>query len=487
MTALAQARRLTRAHRPAGTLTDRYTLFFGLAVALGLIAAPLLPVVRGLSSGQTHPERAVLAASMLLLAVTGVAQVARVIGPLFLPPSDAHWLLLTPLPRRAVLTRVALLLALTAAVLGSLLGVATLAAVGTPNALVTGAAATAGAATMLTLTVATVRWQASRAKWPRIVLSAAFVVGEGFAIAWALGLRMTPAMPATSTVVMATGALLILVTMLIWYAWRSLRDFPAAAVVQASQRLGSAADATIGLDPFHLSLVAEDRYWTSRRMRSRGWPRLRPQWLAALADARTLARRPGRLAVLAAAVAWPTLLALMTSGQHIAVILLLGAGTLSAAAAGLATLRRDVADPSLRRMLGVDPAAADAARLALPGLLGGGWLTAALICGTVMGILPPGPWWAFGPLAAPVIAVAARRLARRGPIDHTSTLIVMPMTGSQLPTGWLLWSFKGLDVAVLGTLPALLALATARVTAFALFAQLALSALVLAVALRSRP
>ncbi|MCP2329577.1 hypothetical protein HDA40_008084 [Hamadaea flava] len=486
MTAFTQARRLTRAHRSAGTLVDRYTILFGVTVAFGLIAAPLLAVVRGLSSGQAHPERTVLAASVVLLAVTGLTQLARVVGPLVLPPSDAHWLLLSPLPRRAVLTRIAVSLAASATVVGSAVGLTALAVVGTPNTLTTGAAAVTGASTVLILAVATVSWQATRAAWPRIALGAAFAVGEGSAIAWALGLRTSPPSPSTGIVVLATLVLLSLATSLSWYAWRRLRGFPAAAVVDASQRLGSAADATIGLEPFHLSLVAEDRYWVARRLRSRGWPRLRPPWAVALADARLLARRPGRLAVLAAAVAWPALLAVMISGRHIAVILLLGAGTLTAAAAGLAALRRDIADPALRQMLGIDPTAVDAARLVLPGLLGGGWLTAALICGSVLGVLPPGPWWVFGPLAAPAVAVAARRLARRGPIDHTSTLVVMPMTGSQLPTGWLLWTVKGLDVAVGGTLPVLLALATGQLTVPWVGAQLVASALVLAVAIRSR-
>jgi len=56
------------------------------------------------------------------------------------------------------------------------------------------------------------------------------------------------------------------------------------------------------------------------------------------------------------------------------------------------------------------------------------------------------------------------------------------MTGSWIPTGWLIWSFTGLDVAVPGCLPLLLCLVVPPWQPFAaIVAQTLVSATVLGV------
>jgi hypothetical protein len=74
-------------------------------------------------------------------------------------------------------------------------------------------------------------------------------------------------------------------------------------------------------------------------------------------------------------------------------------------------------------MVDVHEDGVNAARLLVPGFLGGGWLTAALACGSLTAALPLGPWAADG---------SGRRRSRTadgppGTIDHTSTPVVMPV------------------------------------------------------------
>jgi hypothetical protein len=69
---------------------------------------------------------------------------------------------------------------------------------------------------------------------------------------------------------------------------------------------------------------------------------------------------------------------------------------------------------------------------------------------SLAGALPPGPWWLLGAGAAPALAAGALRMARRGPIDHASVPIVLPLSMIAVPTGWLVWGLSGLDLAAPG-------------------------------------
>ncbi|MFF0773148.1 DUF6297 family protein [Nonomuraea wenchangensis] len=65
----------------------------------------------------------------------------------------------------------------------------------------------------------------------------------------------------------------------------------------------------------------------------------------------------------------------------------------------------------------------------------------------------------FGVLAAPGLAAGALRVVRRRPVDHS--LPVIDTGAGAIPLGPVLWAVTGLDLALAGCLPALLALATA--------------------------
>ncbi|MFC7585025.1 hypothetical protein ACFQYP_15740 [Nonomuraea antimicrobica] len=74
-----------------------------------------------------------------------------------------------------------------------------------------------------------------------------------------------------------------------------------------------------------------------------------------------------------------------------------------------------------------------------------------------MGAVPDGPWWLLGPACGPALAAAALRMARRSPVDHSMPVINTP--GGAIPTGPLFWALTGVDLALLGCAPALVAFA----------------------------
>ncbi|WP_169950107.1 hypothetical protein [Microbispora sp. H11081] len=60
------------------------------------------------------------------------------------------------------------------------------------------------------------------------------------------------------------------------------------------------------------------------------------------------------------------------------------------------------------------------------------------------------------PAAAPALTAGALRMARRRPLDHAMPVIDTP--GGAVPTGPLVWAATGVDLALLGSMPALAAL-----------------------------
>jgi hypothetical protein len=143
-------------------------------------------------------------------------------------------------------------------------------------------------------------------------------------------------------------------------------------------------------------------------------------------------------------------------------------GALAVASISTSGARRDADNPALARLIGVSRRKALAARAVLPGLLAGAWtalaFTGLAVGGAMAGLADAGgvaggfggAWWLFGPLAAPALAAAALRMAGRAPVDHSMPVIDTP--GGAIPTGPLFWAATGPDLALLGCLPAAVAL-----------------------------
>ncbi|MEV4380093.1 DUF6297 family protein [Streptosporangium sp. NPDC049644] len=484
--------------------SDRYVALFGLAMAAAVLGRPIASVLTTMA-GQADPSRLGAGVALIALAYAGFLSLARTLGPVALPAADAAWLLLSPLPRRAVLGRSAVILLAISSLVGAGLGLALLGVLGAPDqftprlviAVLLGVSAAVGGMAAAVLAQSSQHWDS----WLQgalvvlaIVAALVTVLGSGPGRHLLVAVADAPvSLGAASTALCGT-----VTALLVRRAWAALGRVHARTVLAASTRAGRVAAATTVLEFGALTWIAEDGHWRGRTLRSRPWPaplswptpRLLRPLSAPLAlawqDWRRLGRRPGRLAALLAAAALPALAARAAGGLSPVAVILVAGGALTAAAACTTGARRDGEDPSLARLFGVGARAALTARALLPMLLSGVWLTLALAGLTATGALPAGPWWLFGPLAAPALAAGALRMARRGFVDHSMPVIDTP--AGAIPMGPLVWAMTGVDIAALGCAPALLAPAVGPSALGALVAAQALSgaAVLTALLLRAR-
>ncbi|WP_157247976.1 DUF6297 family protein [Nonomuraea typhae] len=449
-------RALTRA-RGRASLSDRYSAVFGLAMLGALLAQPVLDAVAAVQ-GPVRPDRAGAGLALVALVYAAFLWAARTLGPVVLSAADAAWLLLSPLDRRAVLGRSARTLLLVGLVAGAGLGLAALAVTGAPDhlawrltgALVLGVSAGTGGMALAVLAQTSDPWDlALRLLIAALVVAAAVLM----LVAGAHVLAAVPA-PAWSAVPAALAAFLVRL------ARRALPRIPARRLLSSSARAGHLANAATALDPSLLTWIAEDTHWRGRRLRSKPWPALPgaparrmpalfvPMWQ----EVRRLLRWPGRLAVLAGAVALPAMISRAGGGAGLVAVAVL-AGGLTAAACAVSGVRWDAGDPAFSRLLALRRRDLLAARAVVPGLLAAAWMAAAL---AILPGLPAALLW-FAPPAAPALAAAALRMARRAPVDHA--MPVLNTAGGAIPTGPLIWGLTGLDLALAGTWPAAYALA----------------------------
>ncbi|TDE35899.1 hypothetical protein E1295_35665 [Nonomuraea mesophila] len=447
------------------SLADRYVTVFCLAMLTAVAGHPVSTMIGDLA-GPADPARTGAGVALVALALTGFLSVARAAGPVLLPAPDATWLLLTPLNRRDLLGRTARALLVVAVVAGLVLGLGALAVLGAPDqlvwrllaALALGVSATVGGMALALLGQASQSWQV----WLTVAIAGLVVLAV---LAMSGQLRTVLAVAAAAplsavTAVTAGGA--VLSALLARLAWAALGRIPARALVSASTRAGHVSSAATTLDPGALTWIAEDNHWRTRTLTSRRWPSMPAPFALAWHDWLRLARRPRRLAGMAATAALPAVLAQAGLAPAVSWAAVL-AGALAAACTGVSGARRDNDNPVMARLMGVGRRPALAARAVLPVLLSGVW---AVLAVTVLTLTGPalggwfaaqaaagGAWWLLGPLAAPALAAGALRMARRSPIDHSMPVLDTP--GGAIPTGPLIWAATGVDLAVAGCLPAL--------------------------------
>ncbi|MER7506365.1 DUF6297 family protein [Nonomuraea pusilla] len=479
----------SRGRTPAGLL-DRYVAGFGLVMGAAVVGRPIASLLGGLA-GATDPSRAGAGTALVLLACAGYLALTRAAGPVSVSGGDASWLLLSPLDRRGVLARPARLLLAVAVAAGLLLGVGLAAVLGAPDhlvwrllaALVVGVSATLGGMALAVLAQVSASWQSWVTAGVAVLVVLALVAASGQARPALSAVAHAP--PAALGA--AAGAAALACGLLVRRAVAALGRIPARALLAASTRAGHVATAAVRLDPGALTWIAEDNHWRARKLRSRRWPSLPGPLALAWQDWLRLARRPGRLALIAGAAALPAVLAQAGAVSATAALGLLGvlAGALAAASSGTAGARRDGDNPSLARLTGVGRGPALAARALLPALLAAAWAAAAFAGLALTGTLPATSWL-WGPAVAPALAAGALRMARRGPVDHSMPIIDTP--GGAIPTGPLFWALTGLDVALLGCLPAVAALLGGRMGDGSLMAAQALAgvAVLAAYVLRAR-
>ncbi|MFF5262608.1 DUF6297 family protein [Actinomadura viridis] len=442
-------------HTKRPSWTDRYVLLSGSAVVSLLIAPVVQDVLAGLDR-RADPAQVGAGLALLGLLYAGSLALARAFGPVALPAADAAWLLLSPLPRRRVLMRPALILLGVAVVAGLVLGVSLLAVLGAPDhtvlrsavALALGVCATVGGTAVAVLAQTSAPWDGGS----RMMIVAVAAVAVLAALLSGPAGRLPQTVPAVFGAALA-AACCVAAALAVRLAWIRLDRVHARDLLAASARVRQVTTAATVLDVGSLTWAAEDARWRGRVLRSRRWPRLPAPFALAWHDWRRLGRRPGRLGVLLASTALPALAMRAAGGTSLVVVALTAAGALAAAASCTAGARRDAGDPALHRLAGVHPRAALAARSALPALVGGLWLAVALAGLEAAGGLPGGPWWPLALPAAPALAAGALRMARRPPVDHAMPVIDTP--AGAIPTGPALWALTGADLALLGCAPVL--------------------------------
>lgn len=164
------------------------------------------------------------------------------------------------------------------------------------------------------------------------------------------------------------------------------------------------------------------------------------------ADATLLARSPSALAgliALAATGAFLVQVPALAGGIGLWVVLA-GAGY-AGAVAGAVGPRSAGENPRLDSLVPLDARTTRAVRTVWPAL------TSAAVLLAVAAVLGGGQWLAMSVLVAVVLGAAAVRTAYRGPVPWDVPMIATPAGG--VPTGLVLHQLKGLDLAVLGTLP----------------------------------
>jgi Family of unknown function (DUF6297) len=496
---------------------DWYSMGFAVVLTVILLGDLLAqPFGRLTGSGGAAPAQAVAGAALVAAAAAGLLMLAQALGPLVLSPADAAWLVLTPLDRREVLRRPAVVAAMIGIIAGAVLGVLALAMAGPFLRLPAGAGshrvpwtwlvltAVGGAGFFTAAMLAGVlaqpwpRWRA-RLRFAGAVVGVAATVGAVAGERWTVVSRAVTDWFAglnggTFGLIAVVGVAFAVVAALL--VGRMLPRFPAGVIRAGSARAGTVLLAATFLNVPLLTWIAEDSHWRGRRLSSRRWPRLAfvsrlafaprlgagavlgPASVLAWADWRRLGRRPALLVAVAVSTLAPALAgAAFTGHAHawaVAAVLLTGA--IAAGTQGTAALRRDANDPALGRLLGVDARAALKARAVLPVLLSAAWLTLALALLALTRELPGALWPVLGLAAGPGVAAAALRIARTAPLNPADP-------GPDTPAGpappWLVTRAGSVLLGSAGAYPALRAVFAGRVHGGTVIAQVAVSAIVL--------
>jgi hypothetical protein len=197
------------------------------------------------------------------------------------------------------------------------------------------------------------------------------------------------------------------------------------------------------------------------------------------ADATVLARSVRHLVQIVVAALVPVLVGVVPqlAGRLGFAIALVVAGSVAMTATGEGARRAEMA-PVLDRLLPLAAREVRRLRMVVPGIVMLAWsLVAFGAVGAWAGDLTS--WLTLGVVSTPVWAGAAVRAAYRPAPNWGGPLVSTPM--GALPTGVTMVLARGPDVVVLGLVPVLIAVALGHVPSAVVIAQVAVSAIVVAV------
>lgn len=457
--------------RLVDVLNDAYVAVFS-AGLIGVMAGSVVLNAGELSARSCHagPCQSARFWGPWLIALTAVAvagALCRIVGPVFVAPATASWLLSTPVERRSFLRGPLLLVAST---LAGVTGLVALAAAG-----FTGfqwAAVALGGGAMLATITATCAWAALQSMAPPPLVTAAvawlpiLAIEVALIAAWRglLDARDVPRQP-TATGWSALVGLLVLSCVVGAVAFSRLdrlRDRDLSAGGRLSTALSGA------LATLDLALVYD--VVTSQRWLRRGHVRARrrgPAGVSALVwlDVVRVARRPSLLLLLVAVAPATYAAAAFGAGRGTALVAVV-VGFLGALPLllGLRVLTRTA---GLARMLPFSSARIQAAALVVPGgcLLGYGALVAGAAAAPV-------------PIALASLAAATRWVTGRPP-DYSRPLVSTP--AGAVPANLYGSVFRGFDIALIAGVPLLGAGVTGQLL------SIAISFVVLTVLVRRPP
>lgn len=492
----------SRRHADTGLsalLGDIYTAFLSLAISASMV----LSLASGLAPDDGTPTRAPvegpgldggwLAVLPALAATAALVGLVARLGPLALSAAESAWWLPLASERRTLLRPTAYRWPAVGLVLGALNGIAVALALGAEPRLVV-AAAVLGSTATIALVVVTGLVQ-TRPPWHRAVRRAADLVLAAVPVAGLVLAFGGWAPPALTGAVFAGAALAAVTAVVLIGFWDGrLADVPGASLRSQGAAADEALVAVLSLDPRGLGRALAARAEPSRRRRSS-----RMSWLARVPHR----HRP------AAALVTSDLLMFLRTPRHVVQVLLAGclpvlvlatpkpptavlAVTLlvAAYAAALGTAegaRRAQVTPALDAMLPLGQREVRRYRLVFPTavmLLWSGF-EASLLAWRYAG--NPLGWVVLGLLVAPVWAAAGVRAAYRPLPDFSGPLVYSPM--GALPPGVSGIATQGPDIALIGSVPLIVALilGTVPTLVIQLQAVLAVAALAYASWLPARP
>jgi hypothetical protein len=487
----------TRSRRHADTgvsalLGDIYTAFLSVAIAASMV----LSLASGLAPDDGPLTRAPvegpgldggwLAVLPALAATAALVGLVARLGPLALSAAESAWWLPLASERRSLLRPTAYRWPAVGLVLGALDGTMIALALGAePRQIV--AAAVLGATATIALVVLTGVVQ-TRPSWHRAVRRAADLLLAAVPVAGlvlAFGGWAPP--PLTGAVVVAAAVATVLAVVLTGFWDRRLADVPGAGLRSQGAAADEALLAVLSLDPRGLGRALAARAEPSRRRRSS-----RMFWLARVphrhraaaalvtSDLLLFRRTPRHVVQVLLAACLPVLV-LATPKPPTAVLAVTLVAAAYAAALGTAEgARRAQVNPALDAVLPLGQREVRRYRLVFPTavmLLWAGF-EASLLAWRYAG--NPAGWVVLGLLVAPAWAAAGVRAAYRPLPDFSGPLVYSPM--GSLPPGVSGIVTQGPDVALIGSVPLIVALILGRVPSLVLELQVVLTFAALAYA-----
>lgn len=450
-------------------LDDVYyaVVMVAIGVALAIGAVQQLPVAGAPAGG----GRATSLGALVLVGVVALAgavlSLAGRLGPVGVGGAEATWWLGLPVDRRGLLRPTVWRLPALAAVTTAL--VTTVLVLSVPHVPAPGLAVAAGllgGAVLVVVGGLVQVWRGSR--W-------AVRAGDGLlalapvaaVVAVLVGWRPSGLAAVPWWAVVALAALL---SAACWGLDRRLGDLPAYSLRESGAVAAHATGALASMDSRELGRALTDRVTRQRRGRSRRLRAARGAWRAvAVADWLVLVRSPRHVVQVLAAAALPAVVVstpeLAGSAQAALAVFLGGYVAMLATGEGA---RRAEMSPALDRLLPLSARQTRRARLAVPALVMTGWSLLALgAIGVWRG--DPLPWLALALVSGPAWAGAALRAAYRPAPNWAGALVATPL--GALPTGAATVVARGPDIAIIGLLPTLVAVALGGVAPVLLAVQ----------------